>query len=123
MLFHCINHQETVNIRELFPLNGSMPLGYEADAQTPLIAGKFTKLKVNVSFNDSIQGNAVFTLRVNGSSTTLTLSVPFGQTGIFNCEQTVNTQDNDMVCIEADFTSMNESFDFRFNMAVEFQPN
>lgn len=76
-------------------------LSSEVASQTPSPPCTFQEMKVRIRGNTMID-NTVFTLRVNGVNTALTLTVPAGANGTFTVQASVSVADNDLVCLQID---------------------
>lgn len=68
-------------------------------------AGLARKLNVRIRLN-TLDNNAVFTLRVNGVSTSITVTVSAGQTGVFvDSTNSVSVSAEDLIVLSADTTA------------------
>lgn len=73
----------------------------ESNNQTACSPYTMREMKINVIAN-TLDGNAVFTFRLNGGDTSLTVTVGAGVTGIAKFSQNVAIADDDLVCLEVD---------------------
>lgn len=88
---------EKINVTTLLrynPLNAYTLNATEAPAQTPIIAGTFTRLIINVT-GYTFDVGATFSLRVNG--VTSAMAITFAANGIFTDTDSVAVNLNDLV--------------------------
>jgi len=85
------------NLTMYYALNDITSQGTEDYAQGAALAGTFKTLKIRIRLNTFNSGNTVFTFCKNGTDTALTISVPYGQTGIFTINSDVAVAENDLI--------------------------
>ena len=96
-LFGYFNQFQTSGLTRYISLNGEDQVVLEAEAQTPIIAGLFTEIKVRCGANTA-NFNTTITLRVNGVNTLLTVTIGPAATGTFIARANVPVAENDLVC-------------------------
>ncbi len=110
------------NVVSWYHVQGPYAFSSEAEVQTPLCAGTLKKFVINVIANPYTEGSVVITIRKNGADTALTLTVGFGDTGIYTIASDVAVADNDLIAVKIDPTSCDEQYGFNYNFRLEFEP-
>lgn len=75
----------------------------ESARQTVFPAGSLVKMLINITGN-TLNGNAVFTVRKNGANTALLKTVSSGATGVQSAEISASVADGDLLSIEVKTT-------------------
>ena len=103
-------------------LNGQWMDSVEGDTNTPMVSGKFTVFKLHLFFNNLTQ-DATFTLRKNGANTSMTITIPAGQTGFFTSTSSVSILTNDLCNIQIDTPYDLAGLQLKGSWLLEFQPD
>jgi hypothetical protein len=84
---------------------GGMVSGVESDVQIRAFAATFCRLRVVVASNTA-SGPIYVMLRRNGGDTSLSVTIPAGQTGVFlNDHDTATFSANDLIDMKLDWTN------------------
>ena len=79
--------------------HGAYSSGYESSAQVPMPKCKIKKVTINIGSN-SLNSASTLTLRKNGASTGVTISIGVGQTGQLSVNCDVQFNEGDLLSIE-----------------------
>jgi len=79
--------------------HGSYSSGYESSAQVPMPKCKIKKVTINIRSNN-LNSASTLTLRKNGASTGVTITIDAGQTGQLSVNCDVQFNEGDLLSIE-----------------------
>jgi len=110
-----------IQITTFQPLAGSTSYAgaFEVSAQHKVVAGKFTKLRVQVTSNTLNQAVTIG-LRVNGATSALQISIPTGATGWFELDKDVSVADGDLCNYITTSTATSGTVNFKISSRFVF---
>ena len=117
-------HNQITNDVRYMPAGPSVTTGTstESDLQYPApFAGTMQNARVHGSLNTA-SGATLFTIRKNGISSGLTVSVAAGVTGDFDLPGTATLAKNDLHSVECDMSASAPAPTMRANLSFEITP-